>query len=244
MIKATAYGAYRRNTAETYYLNSTAAATTGTSETLWLGGTFDYEKLQPLGIQATFIGNWGKTRLDGDLTDSYLAYLADFKITYAWEAPQINFTLEGLLTPGASDAVDAASGANIEGKRAAFSSPINTSYLLTLATSDGVDESPGTSKQSVIGGLGQSDGLRLLIFTTSFNMTKRMTTFVRYGNLSSSAASSTGSKAMGNEFDLGTVYQLTPSTSLQMDYGYLIPGAYYANKESASIFATRMKVSF
>lgn len=246
-IKSTLYGVYRSKAGDSLAVGDGSGgwvAQAGDSHYYWLGATLKYEGLGPLVVEATGIGNRVSTRLPSQ-KDEYSAYLFDAKLTYAWEAPQIDFTLEGLITPGATGVTESSTGKQRSGKRRNFVSPVGATYLLTVMTSDGVDDAPGTPKQSTLANLNQEEGLRLLVFTSSVNVTKRMTLFGRYGRLmTSSPSSATSSKTLGDEVDLGAVYQLTPSATLQADYGHFMPGAFYSNRDTAALFATRLKFTF
>ena len=246
-IKATAFGLYRSKAGDSLAVSDGAGSyvtETGDSQYYWLGGTFESDALNPVGVQATAIGNWGRTVLNKQ-EDHLTAYLADAKTTFVWDAPQATFTLEGLMTSGGKNVVDSGTGKQILGRRRGFASIIGAAYLLTVATSDGVDDAPGSPKQSIIGNLGMDEGLRALVFSTSINLNKKTTGLVRLGHLSSAEGSSaTGKTSLGNEIDLEGVYQLSPSTSLQGDFGVFYPGDFYTLTASANLAALKMKFSF
>lgn len=69
--------------------------------------------------------------------------------------------------------------------------------------------------------------------------------FVRVGKLQTKAANAiTGSRDLGNEVDLNATYELSPGTTLQVDYGYLKPGTFFEHKDAAQMLTTRLKFSF
>ena len=245
-VKGTVFGLVRSKANDVLAVDDGAGSTkldSGNALYSWLGGTFDYDGFNPVAVQASLIGNWGKTKL-ASTTDSYSAYLADARVSYLWPSTQINLSLEGLATSGASGATDS-SGVALAGKRKAFASPIGAAYLMTIATSDGVDDAPGTPKQSIIGNLGMSEGLRAVVLSGSFNVHKKTTALVRVGHLASAAKSSvTNSSVLGNEFDLEGVYQLSPSTTLQADFAQFYPGAYFVDHATAYLIAAKLKFSF
>lgn len=246
-MKGTAFAVYRNQTGASFaQSNGSGGFNSVTTEAhyLWAGGTFDYDALNPLGLQFTIIGNWANAKL-GTEEDRLNAYLADLKLTYALGGAPITFSLEGLATSGAKDVTDSGSGNQILGRRKNFVSPIGASYLLTVASSDGADDAPGVPKQSVIAGLNQDEGLRMAVFTLNANLTNKFSGFVRYGHIRSAVGSgATGSNYLGDEADLGAVYQLTPSTSAQLDYGRFFPGAFFVRKGTAELAAAKLKFSF
>ena len=63
--------------------------------------------------------------------------------------------------------------------------------------------------------------------------------------MSALVQANTNSKRIGNEFDFGATYQLSPSTSFQFDFGEFLPGAFYGN-DIAGVYlaASKLKFSF
>lgn len=250
-LKSTVYTLYRNQSGVAYAMPGAVADTfddvSGDLRSYWAGATLDWEA-GPLVTQVTGIFNQNVLSTPGR-NDKLNAYLADAKVTYNWEAPQVNFSLEGLMTSGAEGAsVATTSGVVAEraDKSKAFNSPVATSYLLTVATSDGLDDAPGTPKDatSTIGNLNQSEGLMMGVFTTTINLSKRATTFARYGHIRSARKGTSGSHLIGNELDAGLVYQLNPSTTVQIDYGRFLPGAFYTSNATADLAAAKLKFSF
>jgi hypothetical protein len=228
-FKPTLFGVWRNWVGELYQFEN--GGTRGNSDYFWGGATIDITVLDPLTFQYTYIHNWGKFHGDGEEhTDKLKAKLQDAKIMFNWQAPQMTFSLEGLETSGAKGSQNA-SGQYYIGKRKNFMSPIGAAYLMTIATSDGADDAPGSPKQSTVANLNLPEGLRMAIFTTSANMTKRATLFARAGMIKTQAnANITESSDYGKEFDLGGVYQLTPSTIFQIDYGDFIQVDFFKRK--------------
>lgn len=247
-IKNTIYYVYR-NQGGVNYANETTPGTFNTvvadSKSHWAGITFEYAGLDPLLVEASYIANWNRfPGASGVAANTSASYLADLKMGYTFAKSQITISAEGLMTPGAKAAVDPGTGNKVITKRKGFSSPVEASYLLTVATNDGVDDAPGTPKQSIIGNLSQDEGLRFLIGTISANLTKSITLFTRYGHLSSAAESSQNSKQMGQEYDLGCNYQATPATNVSFDFGYFKPGAFFQNRNAATLGSLKYKLTF
>jgi hypothetical protein len=134
----------------------------------------------------------------------------------------------------------------ILGKRKSFQSPADVGYLLTIATSDGADDAPGSKKSgSVIAPLSQPEGLRMAVAAVNLTMNKYFSGFVRYGYIQSEKQSSLASRAIGQETNLGLLYQLSPSSILQADYARFAPGDFYSHTKSvANMTAVRMKMTF
>jgi hypothetical protein len=248
-IKGTVFVVGRSRGGETLAVETSPGSGTYANESLdtgylWAGGTFDYQGFNPVAFQFTGIGNWGSATNGAGISESLKAYLLDTRVSFSLPGPELSFTLEGLLTSGAANATSG--GNSIFGARKNFQSPVNASYLLTLATSDGVDDAPGSAKgmANYVGTLSQPEGLQFLVLTASKNLTSKLTTTLRFGLLSAAAASSTGSKAMGHEYDVNAVYQLSPSTTLQLDYAALVPGEFYATRDLAQLFATKIRFAF
>lgn len=248
--KVSLFGLYRAKANEEFAFDDgtgTGTFTTASGDvgTYWAGATADAPEIGPLSAQGTVIGSWTRAKVGAANTDTLSAYLADAKLTYNWEAPQLKFTLEGLGTSGAKGVVESTTGKPVFGKRKGFPSPVGASYLLTVATSDGVDDAPGSPKQSILGSLSQDEGLRIGVFTVSANVTKRMTCFGRVAKLATAEGSTTTTSTdYGEELDAGAVYQLTPSATFQLDYGRFKPGNFFAEKQAADLFAAKIKYSF
>ncbi len=242
--KGAIFGTYRSLAGDSFAVDQsgTYVATTGDSNYYWIGGTFDLTHEGPWSTQATLIGNFGKTSL-GTTESSHSAYLADARITYNWLDKKTSFTLEGLMTPGAA-ATDAGTGKVIAGRRKNFMSPVGTSYLMTIATSDGADDAPGSLKESTIATLGQEEGLRIAVFTATHVFSEQLTGFARVGMIRTAVNGANGSTRIGEEIDIGWAYKLTPETTLQVDWGHFMPGPFFALRAPADLFAARMKFAF
>lgn len=241
------FGISRFKALDQFAVDPTGAGTfsvsTSNSKYYW-AGTNIAATLGNFKLDLTGIGNW--VRLKGaDISSNSFAYLADAKMSYLWSAPQVTFTLEGLATPGATGVTESTTNRQIASKRKNFVSPVGTGYLMTIATSDGLDDSVGTPKQSIIGNLGMDEGLRVAVFSTAVGLTKKLTLLTRWGYLMTAAASSaTGSKQLGHEGDVQAVYQVTPSTTLQLDYAKFFPGKFYSERNPADLAAAKMKFVF
>lgn len=238
-LQSTIYVAARENIESVN--DATGAGQRGTSKTYWAGATFGYTGLSPFYAEATFINNWGDHKGDNSNSDTMSATLIDGKVGYLVESLDLDVNAEALMT-SAKENEDGSIG-----KRNTFVSLINTAYLLTVATSDGVDDAPGAPKDTVLGGLTQREGLRLLVGKVTKNWGKRFTTFLRYAKLDSAVKNTTTQNTdMGSEVDFGAVYQLSPGTTLQFDWGRLDPGTYYGTgpKDAASLAALKMKFAF
>ncbi len=215
----------------------------GDYQSLWYGGTFDYDGFNPVGAQATAIGCTSKFS-SVETSDTASGYLLNGKFSYLLKKFDLNLSLEGLMTSGAADSVDSVSGLAIAGKRKYFSSPVNAGYFLTIATSDGVDDAPGTPTQSIIAPLNQAEGLRLIALSASKEIAKDATLLVKYGFIGAGSTPTGRGSTIGHEIDLQSVYQLSPSTSFQADYAVFFPGLFYASHDLADLVALKMKMTF
>jgi hypothetical protein len=243
--KLTAYWVMRRN-AENLVDPNTSTKFDGVSQYGWYGGTYDLTVNDHLALQGTGIYNDTKfSSIDG-LADSARGTLFDAKVIASWKPLGFELLFEGLATSGASDSVDATQGASIAGKRQGFNSPDpGSAYLFTIATSDGADDAPGAPKESIIAHLSQPEGLQIVLVKASQTFNDKWSGFVRVGKLQTKAASAvTGSRDLGNEIDLNATYELSPGTTLQVDYGYLKPGTFFEQKDAAQMLTTRLKFSF
>lgn len=244
-LKATLFGISRQKDSDDLLSNDgTSTVLTGDSRYYWGGATLEGEPLPGLSLQGTAIGNWVKTKLESG-SDSFHGHLLDLRISQSWANSSLVTSLEGLTTSGAKGVTDTAANKQIRGKRKNFVSPVAAAYLLSIATSDGVDDSPGSPKESIIGNLNLDEGLRVLVAGINTNLTRKVSGFLRYGYLlAGNGSAATGKKTMGSETDLGLVYQITPSTSLQLDYGAFMPGDFFDKRATARLAATKMKFSF
>lgn len=252
-FKANVFSVWRSKAEDLYALdtfkNNTYYTASGNTNNVWAGTTLEWEP-KPLGAQITGIMNFNRTALAG-ADYNYDAWLADAKVTYNWEAPQITFTFEGLATPGGQGVTVSTNGDTTAvsrqdiRKKKNFVSPIGAAYLMNIATSDGADDAPGTPKQSVIANLNFDEGLRVGIFSTTFNFSKRLTGYFRYGFFQSEKKNATTqSTILGHEGDFGAVYQLTPSSLVQLDYGRFFPGQFYQTHTPADLAAVKYRFNF
>ena len=244
-IKGSAFAVYRARSGERYAVQGASGLNQENTDTesVWLGGTFETDAKNALSGQVTLIGN-SNSVTSGSQKSSYQSYLLDIKGNYSLSERYV-LSLEGLSTPGAKDARDTASGNPILGKRRAFVSPVGVSYLLSVATSDGADDAPGTPKQSTIANLGLEEGLRIAVATLNFTVSRKTSALLRFGYLASAESSATtDSNEIGQEIDAQLIHNLTPTMSLQLDYGYFTPGPYFSNREAAELIALRTKFSF
>lgn len=246
-ISGTAYYVFRKKRGENYAVEDRTTTNAyvsaeGSSHYHWLGTTLAYSGDSPIHLELTGIGNWIRSRAAA-FEKNYFAYLLDGKVSYTLGAFRIS--AEGLLTPGGKDLTDASTGQTILDRRKSFISPIGASYLLSIATSDGADDAPGAPRQSTLASLSQNEGLKVGVLTLSADLNKRTNAYVRYGKLSSRApASPNRGTDMGQELDVGGLYQITPSTILQLDYGRFYPGDFFAKRDTATLFAARVKYNF
>jgi hypothetical protein len=158
-----------------------------------------------------------------------------------WDA-KVNLGLEGLATPGATNSSNA--GNKVLNRRGSFSSAVGAAYLLNVATNDGVDDAPGTPKQSIVADLNLDEGLRILVGSVGWSINKNWSAYFRAGHITTAADSAQRSRAYGNELDLGGAYQVTPSATLSLDYGYFKPGAFFVSRSPAELASMKYKFSF
>ncbi len=240
------FGLMRDLSNETF-ASATSSSVAGSSKYYWYGFDYNVELFKNFTPDITFIYNSGEfTSQDGRHNDSMSAYLADLKLKYEWAKSDLIFTFESLWTSGERNSFDSTANAEKLGKRDHFNSIVGASYLLTLTTSDGADDSVGTPKQSTLASLSQREGLNINVAAVTYNFSKRLTSTIRYGHLSAREKnSSTNSSELGQEYDFTTLYSMTPTTELQFDAAYFDPGAYYAyHKDAASLASLKLKLKF
>lgn len=245
-LKNSLYGVSRR-TVESLYDVNTSSVVTGKSDYTWAGTTMDWEAMENLSFQGTYILNSGKFAADSNgPTDSVTANLVDVKIISPWKEHGMTFLLEALSTTGAGDSVTTGQSVQNVGGRKNFASPNpGAAYLLTLATSDGADDAPGTAKESIIGSLAQNEGVQIYVFKVSKDFSDKLSGFARAGVLKSTEANAvTNSKDLGSEWDIGGNYLLSKDLNLQVDFATFKPGAFYTTSETATLITTRLKFSF
>lgn len=187
-VKGTAFALYRRYIDKDNTIDSGDGDFDGNSDLYWAGGTFDYEGFNPLAAQVTYIHNWGKV---GAGSNSFTGYLVNTKLSLTLAKYALTITAEGLVT-----------SANKDKDYDHFYSTVGLPFLLTIATSDGADDAPGSPKSAPIGVMGNSDGLQLGVLSASYNFTKRMTLLLRYGYLQKSFKPDSGGQKWGSEYDL------------------------------------------
>lgn len=246
---ATPFVVYRTLSGETFKRDNgdglTYDSDTGATHSyyLWAGGNAVYT-FGHFGFDLTGIYNSARTKFANFVEqDAYSAYLVDLKAKYKAEGSKFEFAIEGLATPGAKNVKD--SDVTVIGKRRAFASPVETSYLLTIATSDGADEAPGSKKEAIsTASLATPEGLNLVIGTVKYDFNDELSSFVRYGHITSAIASAQGSCILGDEFNYQLLFKTDANSSLQFDYAYLSVGSFYTNPKDAQLFAARYKVEF
>lgn len=225
------------------YNDGTFGTLNGDARSLWIGGAFEYAGLGPFTVEANFIHNQNIfTPNTSYKADASTSYLADAKISAALGNAQWNLSLEGIVTPGAKTAANG--GNRVLGRRRGFNSPQGASYLMTVATNDGLDDAPGTLKQSTIASLSQDEGLRIAVATATWNASKKWTFFVRGGVLATEADSALGSNRLGKELDASVIHQLTPSATVAAEFGTFVPGAFFASRSPADLLTVKYKYSF
>lgn len=208
----------------------------------WLGSQLEFNIVENLTLQLN--GIYNKTKVtSGSYSDKNSAYLADTKLSYTNPNSSFSLSAEALMTSGSSGATSG--GNSIMGSNKGFHSSVDTSYLLTLATSDGVDDAPGAPRSGTIAPMSQTEGLELGVLTASMTFTKRTSGFLRYGNLRThKVVDGTNSRNLGSEYDLSVVHQLNPSTQVQFDAAMLTPGSATGLKDKATLAATKFRFSF
>jgi hypothetical protein len=232
-----------RKSHESLLNTNTSADIVGRTQSTWYGATFDQALNDRFSFQVTGILNNVKFAGPDDTnSESYRSHLFDAKFIAAWKDKGFGLLVEALATPGASNTTDA-TGKTVLGSRRGFSS-VGPAYLFTIANSDGVDDAPGTAKETTIASLNQAEGLQVALVKASQAFTDKLSGFVRVGTLRTAAPSSTGSSHLGDEVDLNATYELSPGTTLQMDYGYFKPGPFFEKREAAHLMSTRLKFSF
>ena len=248
-VKHSIYGVVRNVNSESFARDNagTYTAVSGDTSYYWLGATVGMDQMGPFSVEGTAIGNWSTFTPSTGSADRDSGYLADLKASYA-ASSLVSFSLEGLTTSGEKSMTTTIGSTEykILGKRKNFVSPVDTAYLLTIATSDGADDAPGSKRPgSVIAPLSINEGLTAAVVTANFTFNKRTSAFLRYGHLVAKNDSSNNGKELGSEVDTAFIYQLSPSSILQLDYARFMPGSYYAHtKSSADLGALKVKMVF
>ncbi len=234
-LKSTLFGTFDHS--DNLSVTDSAGSETAQTSSYWLGTTLDMGSQDAVSGQLSLIGNWNQTLAPSD-KEIYSSYLLDGKLGFMWEAPRINFSLEGLLTPGSTDGA--------LGHRRAFASQTGTHYLFNVVGSDGWDDAPGSAREYVVGPTNLQEGMRVIALTATSSINKNFTSYLRGGYIATAAEQSvTQSKHFGTEYDAGATYQITPSTSWQFDFGAFLPGKYFAeNLAPVYLGATKIRFNF
>lgn len=231
-----------RHTRESFYDLGSSSEVSGNSFYGWLGSTWNFSLSKAWTIEGTGIYNMG--RFLGDSSgpkDTMHSYLADLKVNYAIGSTGTDIGLEGLVTYGSKNGVSEGQELQTLGKRGGFVS-VGPTYLLTIATSDGADDAPGSPKESTIGDLNQSEGIQIAVLKVDQEFSDVFSGLVRYGFIR--AANTARSSVMGHEFDLQLTYKISDELSLQGDLAFFVPGSYFDNDSLATLMATRLTYSF
>ncbi len=212
----------------------------------WIGAHVVVDRFAPVTWEATGIYLSGKGKVI-QRPESLNSYLLNSKLSYSISPWSTVFSLEGVMTPGAEGVNNGTTP--ILGKRKAFYSPVDTSYMMTIATSDGADDAPGSTKSMPAGGLSTAEGLRMAIVSVTTKPSDDWTVLARAGYLGSAHKSSAYGKKIGVEFDLQASYQWTPSTAFQFDYARFEPGSYFDSRgyfkfDAAELMTLKTKFSF
>ncbi len=236
-VKSTLYGTVYGVDSQDVVLSDGLTHEKAQLSSYWLGGTFDFGEQNAFNAQLSLIGNWSNTQAQTEKHE-YFSYLINGKMNFLWEAPNVNFGLEGLLTPGSSSSA--------LGSKKSFQSTTGAHYMYTIAGSDGWDDAVGSARDYIIAPTNLTEGLIATALTISPSLSKKFTSLFRFGTMETVAKqAATGSKHFGEEADAEFTFQLSPSTNLQMDYARFFPGAYFGNSVSAVDSATtRVKFAF
>jgi hypothetical protein len=241
-FKMSVYGIWRTLTGEEL-VDRSDNSVTAHGDYYWAGTTIDFMNVGPVAFQVTGIYNGGTYKSDDLAYRKHEAYLADAKITYSPEGGKFEASLEGLVTSGSKNSANA-NGDLVYEDRKSFISPVAAAYLFTVATSDGVDDSAGSPKESIIADLNQAEGLNIFALSATYNR-DRMSATLRYGIINSAFNNETTDESdMGTETDLVLIYQASPSTTFQADFGVFTPGDFFENDKTASLAAGKMKFTF
>ena len=238
--------AVHRSTRESFVDKDLVTSVTGESKYTWLGvnnvmknilGLTNFEQ-SVIVDQSNFKGDHGGPT---DSNNGWLAHIrADKDIEGGW-----NLALDALGTSGVDDS--RANGTQVLGQRKNFASPDpSEAYLLTVVTSDGADDAPGSARTTNNPGrLDLDEGLRIAVFTVSKNFGEKFETFVRYGQVMTAVSRlGTDSKDYGHEIDLHVKYKSTKNTSWILDYGLFTPGKYFTQRDEASLTSLRYRLDF
>ncbi len=240
----TAFATYR-STRDTFVDTDLVTNVEGQSTYLWVGannvmkniiGLTQFE-VNAIIDQAQFKGN------DGGPTDNNTGWLAHVHLDKDVEGG-FNFGFDALGTSGSNDG--RTGGVQILGRRKNFASPDpGHSYLLTVVSSDGADDAPGSVRGTNPGKIDLDEGIRIFVVTANKTFGEKWETFLRYGQVMSGVANSaTDSSDYGHEVDLHLKYKSTANTSWFLDYGLFTPGKYFAQRDEASLTSLRYRLDF
>jgi hypothetical protein len=245
------FGVYR-NTRETF-ADSIDLITeySGKSEYNWLGVQGSHRFDSGFGLEGSAILSnakyKGENAAEGagatDSTNSWLAHLQlDKEFGSGW-----SIGAQQLMTPGSNDS-RTATDRRILGRRKNFASPSPSSaYLLTVATSDGRDEAAGSLRAGdrIIGRLDIDEGLQVSILSLKKSFLDKFEALIRYGMLKTAVVrTSTSSADYGTESDVVLTYNFDQQAQFISEYGVFKPGAFFTNREEASLLSFRYKLNF
>lgn len=231
-----------RVTRENFLNRDLSQSVKGNSTYSWVGFTFSLEPDEDKNLQVSSILNQ-KSFSSDNKSDNNTAYLALVRGTVGLFG--IRFGGDALYTSGQKNS-PAAGNDEIIGERGGFTSPApGASYLLTLTTSDGADDAPGRTKESVIGSHSQREGLQVYVLRAEKTWGDHLSTLVRFGILQSTELSSTtGSRNMGWEWNIQASYKIDEASEFQFDAAQFKPGDFYSTRDTAQLIAARIKSTF
>lgn len=245
------FGVYR-NTRETF-ADSIDLITeySGKSEYNWLGVQGSHRFDSGFGLEGSAILSnakyKGENAAEGTgATDSTNSWLAHFQLDKEFGSGW-SIGAQQLMTPGSNDS-RTATDRRILGRRKNFASPSPSSaYLLTVATNDGRDEAAGSLRAGdrIIGRLDIDEGLQVSILSLKKSFLDKFEALIRYGMLKTAVVrTSTSSADYGTESDLVLTYNFDKHAQFISEYGVFKPGAFFTNRDEASLLSFRYKLNF
>lgn len=237
-----------RSTKETFYDQDLATNTLGLSQYYWLGmNSVQSQIFDKTNLEYNLILNQSQFKSDDGLSkDNNSSWLGHIRLDREINS-QVSLGLDALATSGSSDAQ--VSGVSVLGKRKGYATvDPSQAYLLTIATSDSVDDTAGsvrTTTRNHIGRLDLSEGLRIGVLSVNYKLNDEWEFLARYGFIKTgSENSSTHSTHYGDETDVRIRYNATAITSWTLEAGQFNPGDYFVNRDSARLISLKYKVIF
>jgi hypothetical protein len=237
-----------RSTRETFVDTNLTTSLTGPSTYMWLGLNYIQAKvLEKTNLELNLIANQSQFKADsGGPSDNNSSWLAHARIDREVSS-QYSLGVDVLATSGSS--FSRVGGVQVLGHRKNYATADPAqAYLLTLATSDGVDDSAGSGRAEVsnhIGRLDLDEGLRIGVISLSKTINEKWDGLLRFGQIQT-ASENTAAKSTdyGSEVDVKIKFKASTNTSWILEGGVFNPGKYFTNQDNASLAALKYRLDF